>query len=749
MHDSALMHRPTTAVISSVLVLSLPFAGCKEPGFRESSSSSEIANPSPRPAQSTDVRVSTAPLAAVKPAEQRILLDAPALERLHDSARRRTAAWAFTAARCEEAVSAPRESGYQGFEWADLVASLALCWHATGDARYATSAIGYLGALLDDRFKIGDGQGGASVVTHDSGYGIRTFATYTALGYDWLRGAPGMSIALRARIIERLDQWLGWYADKGYLRDHPIANYYWGYLTALSFAGLAASGDTPLADGWLKLAEKEIDTRVVPAFNEKLQGGGWPEGWQYGEYTTMEVALVAEAFRTGAGMNLARELPWLGQVVKHHVHALLPDEQSVYDGGTWGEHPAKPSGLALAGVSVALDAAEPATAAEARWMVAHALPPLRREQAWVGLLADRTEPAGSDPRTAEPRSLHVSGQGLTFARSDWTRSAVWASFQAGPRLSEDHQDADQGHIEIWRGADGLLVDGGDSEGSATSNHNTLLIDDGGRHDNYSPNQGVWGLHVRTTRFQDDGAVVVAVGDIGEAYAPSCAPDGCKGRSVERLVRTFVYVRPSLLVIRDEILLDQGGYGAVWAAHVTTAPVVLGDLASAVVGGSRVDVRTIEPPGAEPLALHEPTPSGEGSHRLNHPWGPMWRIEVASPRGSREREFLHLITVDRADATPPLAHRIAGLGIHGTDGRFGGHRTLVLFADASDKEKTVTLGGRADLALVLGLEPGRRYDVLVDAEHACTVHLSPSSGASGVAATAGGLLRPDVASCGPS
>src|SRR6185503_16677225 len=135
----------------------------------------------------------------------------------------------------------------------------------------------------------------------------------------------------------------------------------------------------------------------------------------------------------------------------HHVHALLPDEQSVYDGGTWGEHPARPSGLALAGTSIALEGVDDARAAEARWMMAHALPPLRREQAWVGLLADRAGAAEHAPRTGAPTSLHLPGQGLTFVRSDWSRAAVWASFQAGPRLAEDHQDADQGHFEVFRG----------------------------------------------------------------------------------------------------------------------------------------------------------------------------------------------------------------------------------------------------------------------------------------------------------
>ncbi len=675
----------------------------------------------------------------------RLLLDAEATARLADSARHKTDAWSAVVARADEALVAPIASGYQGFEWAEAVADASLVWHGTGDSRYAEAAIRYLRALLDDRFVLGDAKGGKDVVTHDSGYGIRTFGAYAALGYDWLRDAPGMNGELKAHALERLGQWLTWYEAEGYLRDRPTANYYWGYLTTLSFAGLAASGESPAADAWLRRAEDAFAENVLPTFRDELAGGGWPEGWQYGEYTTVEIALVSRAFKTGAGLEIARKLPWLSQLVTHHVHALLPGSQSVYDGGTWGEHPAKPSAAGLAAAVVALDGVDANAVAEARWMIAHALPPLRREQAWVGLLADRPGAVERSPRERAPTSLHLSGQGLTFVRSDWSPSAVWASFQAGPRLAEDHQDADQGHFELFRGADGMLVDGGDSEGSATINHNTLLVDDGGRHLNYPPNQGVWGTKVRTTRFADDGVVAVAVGDIGEAYAPSCAADGRTSRSVQKLQRTFVFLRPSLLVLDDRVVLEGPDYDVTWAAHVMTNPTIAGALVSAIVGQSRVDIRTLEPENAEGVAVREPSPSGEGSHRADHPWGPMWRVEVPSPRGTRNRGFLQFITVDRAQAAAPAARRVSGEGMRGCVGTVEGRRMVVLFADPK-KGGRVSLGGGADLVLVTGLEPGRRYKVSVNPAASCLFELSPTDDVSASAATAGGFIRVSAAEC---
>lgn len=714
-------------------VLALAALGCGRLGLRRD------AHDEPRPAR-------TAAAVALEPARlppptpgatpYRILLDRDALQRLRRSAELRTPAFVYAQTRADEALAKPLASGYQGFEWADAVASCALLWHATKDDRYATAALRYLGALLDDRLELGDGKGGADVVTHDSGYGMRTFGAYSALGYDWLRDAPGMTDALRARVRTRLGQWLAWYQKDGYLRDRPTANYYWGYLTALAWAGLAAAGDDPLADGWLKAAQGELSTKVLPAFRDDLRGGGWPEGWQYGEYTTLEVALVARAFRQSANVDVVGKLPWLGQTVTHHVHALLPDEKSVYDGGTWGEHPAKPSSLGLTALGIALEGIDDERAAEARWLTSRVLPPLTREQAWLGLLADRPGGSVRSPREGAPTSLHLPGQGLTFVRSDWSKTAVWASFQAGPPLAEDHQDADQGHFELARGADQLLVDGGGSEGSATINHNTLLIDDGGENLNYPPNQGVWGSKVKTTRFADDGVVAVAVGELADAYSPKCVVNGCRKRSVERLTRSFVFVRPGLLVIDDQLTLSSPDYGAVWAAHLTVNPTLAGDVASAVIGESRLDVQTIEPAAAAHSAPREPTPSGEGSHRLNQPWGPMWRLEVASPRNERERGFTHVISTGPAAVPLPPATRLRGQGLHGALSRGSGASVAVLFASRADGQ--VALPGGAELVVVVGLQPASHYAVALDAS--CTLRLSASKSASDPAANSGGFLR---------
>jgi hypothetical protein len=679
--------------------------------------------------------------------QYRLLLDAAALDAVRAAANSQSQAWRIVQAHCDTHLEGNTKAGYEAFNWADAIAELSLCWHGSEDERYASGALRYLNALLDDRERIGDGKGGARTVRHDSGYGIRTFGVYSAIAYDWLRDAPGMTPELKRKIIERLTAWLDWYKTDGYLNGEPISNYFWGYFTALTFAGFAVADDAPQGRRWLEYAHHELlEKKVLPTFKTRLKGGDWPEGWQYGELVAMHAAFVAETYRTAAGVEVARKFDWLRDVVKHHTHALLPSGDSVYGGGTWTEHPAKASALAMNAISIALRGIDENRAAEARFLAKELLPSLERERAWVALLADRADEPVLDPRSADDRSQHIVGTGLTLMRSDWSSSAVFASFKVGPRLAVDHQDKDEGHFELWRGRDGLLVDAGDSEGSATINHNSLLIDDGGRILTYAPNQGVWGKEVRTTRYADDGNVAVAAGEFADAYLPGCVRQGCRKRAVERATRTLVYLRPALVVVEDRVELQNGRDGVSFAVHVAKRPQRNARRTSAVVGSSRVDIQTLEPRDAAIVTLEEPTTSGPPPHRNNSVWGPLWRVEVRSPRGTAERRFVHWIVAGPANTTTPIARAVQGQGLSGALGSLrGGHSAAILFAEHPDQGGRIELSAQASDVVITNLAPDRTFRVVVGkADTGCSVRVEPDDKGQ-FRANSGGFLR--VAGCG--
>ena len=57
-----------------------------------------------------------------------------------------------------------------------------------------------------------------------------------------------------------------------------------------------------------------------------------------------------------------------------------------------------------------------------------------------------------------PLSLHSSGAGHVYARSDWSDEATYLLFKASDRFTA-HQHLDVGHFSLYRGAE-LTGDGG-------------------------------------------------------------------------------------------------------------------------------------------------------------------------------------------------------------------------------------------------------------------------------------------------
>ena len=732
-----------TAVTWTALAALVACAGCpRKRRQHHGSSSTGVVDVKPTP--DLDVTPVTGPVEPAAVAHPRIILDRATQARLRAAAKAKTPAWKRVSVECDRYLSSVAGGSYQGMQWTEAVANLSLCWYATGERKYVDRALVYARALVDDKSKVGDGLGGDDIVHSDSGYAIRSYGVYTALAYDWLHDAPGMTPELRQKMVERLRVWIPWYQEKGYLRDNPFANYFWGYFTALNLAALATAGENPDAEDWLATSRQLMTDKIIPAFGTYLRGGAWPEGWQYGELVAIELAVILEGHRTATGTNLVKRFPWVFEGVDHQLFRIRPDGKSVYDNGTHASKPVEPAAQVVTALGWLLDGVDDGRAARARFIGSHLYPKLMRKYSWAMLLAERPGAPEVDPRSPKVLSYYLPGPGLTFARSSWDANATWVSLQAGPKIAVDHQHNDQGHFEVWRGADALLVDGSD-DGYATINHNSLLIYDADHVLNYPPNQGVWARESKTVRYADDGGVMVAVGDLADAWAPKCALDGCSQRAVKKAMRTLVFVRPSLVVIDDDLEVDDDQTGVVWAAHVSVPPQLAGNRASAVVGRSRVDVHALWPDGATMRAPKEPTPSKEGVYRENKPRGNMWRLETDTPKGSDSRHLLHWITVDASGAAPSTVTRIDGKGLRGGAGVVGGRSVAVLFGGDDGGSAVLTgMSGAAREVVVVGLDPGAGYQVTAaGGGDGCQLAVAKGGAKK---ASAGGALRIDLDGC---
>ena len=116
---------------------------------------------------------------------------------------------------------------------------------------------------------------------------------------------------------------------------------------------------------------------------------------------------------------------------------------------------------------------------------------------------------------------------------------------------------DQGHITLQRGADYLLINsGGYGMLDTLPWHNSLGFDDRGAGDHivYPPGQGSWGPDAAITRYEDQNTFVYAEADIAPAYVNN---DGVTN-SVTSALRTFVYLRPDVVFVHDEMQVANPG-----------------------------------------------------------------------------------------------------------------------------------------------------------------------------------------------
>jgi hypothetical protein len=215
---------------------------------------------------------------------------------------------------------------YQGAEWAKVVQACLVAWAATDSADHGATAVRFFTALLDDLDTIGDHRGGDEAARRDDGYAIRNLGPYTALAYDWLHDAPGMTPELRAHARARWKAWLAWHRAHGYRVHTAATNYHAGYALAATLIAIAEAGEAG-DDGaalWREVnAMWTNELGGALADGGVLEGGDWPEGWQYGPLSVAELALGARVMKR-AGVEVPGIARWLGAVLRRHVHGLSP-----------------------------------------------------------------------------------------------------------------------------------------------------------------------------------------------------------------------------------------------------------------------------------------------------------------------------------------------------------------------------------------------------------------------------------------
>ena len=360
-----------------------------------------------------------------------------------------------------------------------------------------------------------------------------------------------------------------------------------------------------------------------------------------------------------------------------------------------------------------------------------------------------------DPKKG-PTSYFARGTGVVLARTDWNDTAGWVSFNSGPFFG-DHQHLDQGHFEVLRGEDALLIDPGDYDSYSTQSHNCILVDDKKENDRWSPNQAIYSTDAAIARFEDVAGVVYAEADYTTAWNPDEYPRYKPTRSVSRAERDFVFSRTpiagmpgagnSRVIVYDRITISKPTFSVSWAGHASVKPEVSGPTLRIGVGKSSAWVTTLLPVGVTATLLSEPTivNAPEVYQRNEVAEGiKSTRFEILSAKGKTEHRFLHAIVTGMSGQKPPVATRIDGEGMEGA----AIDTEAYLFPIAAPQRLAAAVSYKAPATatrhIVTGLAPGQKYAVNASKDGAnCKIALLPGGG---VAASSAGVLSLSVNGC---
>lgn len=682
-------------------------------------------------------------MAAPSGPHPRLFLDAPTLSTLKTQASDPTKGAAMAVARCNSAASNPNGEEW-GFGWAYSAASCALAYQISGDAQYAQKGMIFVNALLDDFHKIGDGLGGDDVVTHDTGYFMRVYAPYSAIAYDWLHDAPGMTESLRAKMRGRFAKWIEWYSTKGYLKNMAGANYQAGYAFSAAMIAIAEGGEADATGDahWSLVTDSIFGTDIENGTKPggALTSGDWAEGWQYGPLSVLEYGLAAKALKQ-QGKSYPGLDKYLSDLVPRYLHGATPATHALYLGGDTSHdwHYADPNGRILY-AALAGTASEEANALARAELAARGIKD-KESPVFQALAEANVGPSTPMPADA-PTSFVTDGTQTLYVRSNWTSDATWGVFTSSPRLVDDHQHADAGNWVFTRGADDLVVDPSPYSSLSSLTSNAPAIDSGSVPNYQTPSQG-WFQKNNATKLawarQLPSGAMIARAD----YAASFTGTHDTPSDVPLATRDFIFL-PSggdgTIVLFDRVQTAGASRGAHFRVRTPAKLSISGDVATGTVGGSTLTVRKVFSTSG---SFSQSTPSVKDDC-YDVDWGVCTyarfavndlKLDVSGPSASS------LLVVDGSavGAAAPGATSLTGSGYHGVLLSRSGGETAVITADVANGVPPSSLSyevpaGAKITHVVVDAPRGASGKSNVSASlsgSTCKVTVTPSEGDSGL------------------
>lgn len=478
-----------------------------------------------------------------------------------------------------------------------------------------------------DYNQTGNLMGGLSSVQPDAGYQMRTFNPGLAYGIDLLFNYPGLTAALKTEFVDILNTQISWYKQYGYENSGvDFGNYFIeGLVTGTMYTAYGTDGINANSTLYKNDTKSYLQDRIFKDLNTELPGGYGPQG-QYTEEVFTDIIELFALYKDVAGIDLLGQTEWTDNMIRASIHGTKPDRKTFYDGGDWDDLPATPMTGMINTYLIHLPNNEMAPYAR------QYLKDLNYSPAPVG--------ATKDYKTDFPLAYMCKISSPVYARSDWGSNAVWVSFVSDNMLG-DHQHLEQGHFTIQRGADYLLINGGQYGALSTIFNNTLLFDDrgAGNISVYPPGQGYWGNNNKVTKYEAAKSYVYTQADFTSSYQSNYGT----ANSVTAAVRSVLYIRPGIVFIHDKANVKNVNVKKIFNLNFSSAPTQNGNVYTETVGNSNLFFKSLLP--NTPAAVIAPVTLPYNPQRPNQ------RSFQVTKTGSLQDNFFYVFeATDKTQAT---------------------------------------------------------------------------------------------------
>jgi hypothetical protein len=509
----------------------------------------------------------------------------------------------------------------------------ALMGQLTGDPKYCTAAIASVDSDVTTANSAISG-GGTPVIAEDDYLQVGPDLADLALVYDWCHDTLTQ---------DQVNSWLS-YANQavtnvwspttaawngtpaswdGWGTTDPDDNYYYSFLRATMFLGLAAHGEYTGIDQWLTtFHDAKLESTLIPNFDANLQGGGSREGTGYG-VSLRNLFELYDFWGASTTEDIAQLTPHTRASMLEFIHQVLPTLDRVAPTGDQSRDSTASffdyhrhylqelvhlfPNDSLVGPSLALLQNCSIPAMTEQFMYAYDFV----------LASDGTATSLSDLNT----TYYGPGTGQFFSRSGWDTHATWINTNMGP-FTEEHAHQDQGALMIYK--DGWLaydpvIDSLSGLPQTVDEHGTIRVTQNG---------------TPVAQQINNTSTLLAL-HAGPGYshiAADLAP--VENGAATKMQREIVFIQPSTIVIYDRATTSSSNQ-QVWSLAFPASPSISGANTTVTASGHTLNIQRLAPAGA--------TSSSYSFAANNSDFTNGYRLDETMAGG--DNRWLHVATID--------------------------------------------------------------------------------------------------------